>query len=101
MMSALAQVAPRIARAHAAEKAFRMRRISRCWQGGWHANAAGPCFDTPERAMAFRDREDDRLRLWCEARANRFACYDDDGRALTWREVWNRQGWPDHRDEEA
>lgn len=54
----LVDIAPRIGRAHAAEQAHRMRHISRCWQGGWHANGAGPCLDTPEAAMRHRDFED-------------------------------------------
>jgi hypothetical protein len=36
-----------------------MRNISRCWQySGWHAHGAGPCFDTYEEAIAYRDYYD-------------------------------------------
>ncbi len=36
-----------------------MRAISRCWQNaGWHAHAAGPCFDKYEQAVTYRDLYD-------------------------------------------
>ena len=38
-----------------------MRGISTCWQygpNGWHAYGAGPCFDTYEQAIAYRDFTD-------------------------------------------
>jgi hypothetical protein len=55
-MTTLVQIAPRIAAAHAAEKAHYERGLSRCWQGGWHFYGAGPCCDTKEQAAAARDR---------------------------------------------
>lgn len=47
-----------LAKADAQEKAEQMRGISRCWQGGWHAYMAGPCFETREQAIAYRDELD-------------------------------------------
>jgi hypothetical protein len=35
-----------------------VENISRCWQGGFHAYMAGPCFETIERATAYRDELD-------------------------------------------
>ena len=33
--------------------------LSRCWQNnGWHAHGAGPCFDTREQAIRYRDAYD-------------------------------------------
>jgi len=74
-------------------------RISRCWRGGFHSRGAGPCFDTVEEAVRFRDVETERLREWCDERADRYACHVD-GVRLTWRDVWAIQGWPDGRDAE-
>lgn len=32
------------------------RDLSTCWQkNGWHVHMAGPCFDTYEQALAYRD----------------------------------------------
>jgi hypothetical protein len=56
--SSLPLIAPRIARAHAAEQARRMDGVSRCYHGGWHANGAGPCCSSIAAAIAQRDRED-------------------------------------------
>jgi hypothetical protein len=39
-----------------------MRNISTCWQyapNGWHAYGAGPCFDTYEAAIKYRDLIDE------------------------------------------
>ena len=36
-----------------------MRGITRCWQhNGWHVYMAGPCFDTYEQAIAYRNSLD-------------------------------------------
>ncbi len=36
-----------------------MRGISKCWQGwGFHVYKAGPCFDTYEQAIEYRDSLD-------------------------------------------
>ena len=36
-----------------------MRGISRCWQNrGWHVYGAGPCFDTHEQAIQYREAHD-------------------------------------------
>lgn len=36
-----------------------MRDISRCWQNnGYHAHGAGPCFDTYEAVIKYRDEYD-------------------------------------------
>lgn len=36
-----------------------MLHITRCWQNnGWHAYASGPCFDTYEQAIKYRDAID-------------------------------------------
>lgn len=56
----LAEVAPRLAAAQKAERAQReqerWRGISRCWQNqGFHVYGAGPCFDTHEQAIRYRD----------------------------------------------
>lgn len=51
----LVAVAPRLARAQDAEQAEAVRGISRCWQGGYHAYMAGPCFDTFAQARRYRD----------------------------------------------
>jgi RNase P/RNase MRP subunit POP5 len=62
-MSALAEIAPRIARAVAQER--RERGITRCWQNhGYHVYMAGPCFDTFEEAVAYRDRLDAKGVRW-------------------------------------
>lgn len=76
-------------------------RISRCWQNfGYHALGAGPCFDTVEQAVAYRDRELDRIGRECDAKADRWCYFDfDANRDVTWREQWDKQGWPDSRDE--
>jgi hypothetical protein len=57
------RVAPSLAKAHAAERevrdAERWRGISKCWQNfGFHVYGAGPCFDTHEQAIAYRDAYD-------------------------------------------
>lgn len=70
MPTRLEEIAPRIGRAHAAERAHQWRRISRCWDGGYHFAMAGPCFDTPEQAMRYRDRQEAEERRR-EARRNR------------------------------
>lgn len=43
-----------------------MRGISNCHHGssGWHAYGAGPCFDTHEQALAYRDKLDDHGISW-------------------------------------
>lgn len=42
-----------------------MRDISTCWQNfGWHAYGAGPCFDTYEQAIAYRDKLDEHGITW-------------------------------------
>lgn len=61
----LADVAPRLARAVEAERAEQMRGISRCWQYfGYHVYGAGPCFDTLEQAIGYRNRLDRERRRW-------------------------------------
>jgi hypothetical protein len=36
-----------------------MRGVSTCWQShGWHAYSAGPCFDTYEQVIEYRDSLD-------------------------------------------
>lgn len=55
-MSQLAAIAPRIGLAHAQRKAEIHRGITKCWQNqGWHVYGAGPCFDTLEQAVGYRD----------------------------------------------
>lgn len=46
------------------EQAKDMRRISICWHGGWHACAAGPCFDTHEQAIAHRNDVENEDKPW-------------------------------------
>lgn len=54
-----AAIAPRLAAARAEHEEEAMRGISRCWQNsGYHVYMAGPCFDTPEQARAYRDQLD-------------------------------------------
>lgn len=59
-MTALAQVAPRLALAQEQVRAERLRGLSRCNlnSGGWHVYGAGPCFDTQEQAVRYRDSLD-------------------------------------------
>jgi hypothetical protein len=61
----------------AARDAIRdMRDISTCWQySGWHAKGAGPCFDTYEMAVAYRD--------WLESMGRSWAS-EEDRVALGW-----------------
>ena len=41
------------------------RGLTRCWQyQGWHVYAAGPCFDTRDEAVAYRDALDARGLTW-------------------------------------
>jgi hypothetical protein len=55
-MTTLADVAPRLGRAQEQLRAERGRGISRCWQNrGYHVYGAGPCFDTMDQAVAYRD----------------------------------------------
>lgn len=70
-------------------------RISRCARGGYHSRGAGPCFETIEEAIAFRDAETARLADWCDARKDKG--FWNDREWITWREQWNKQGWPDGR----
>lgn len=61
MASALAEIAPRIARAIEQEKVHRMRGIHRCSCGfGWridgHEYDTGGCIEDLERAQRRRDR---------------------------------------------
>jgi hypothetical protein len=74
-------------------------RISMCWQNrGYHAMGAGPCFDTIEEAVAYRDRELQRIGQECDRKADRTAFFDEDlDRHVTWREHWDATGWPDGR----
>jgi hypothetical protein len=57
----LSDIAPRIGKAHAEALAEERRGITRCWQYmGYHVYGAGPCFDTLEQAIRYRnglDRE--------------------------------------------
>lgn len=101
-MSALREIAPRLARAHEAALVDDMRHLSRCYHGGWHSRGAGPCFETIDAARAFRDRETARLAAWCDARAKEVSHYDfDANRWVTWAEQWDIQGWPDGRQRPA
>jgi hypothetical protein len=50
-------------------------RISMCWQNrGYHAMGAGPCFDTVEQAVAYRDRELERIGRESDRKADTW-CY--------------------------
>lgn len=61
---------------------------------------AGPCFDTVEQAVAYRDREEQRIARWAEGRADQHAYFDfDANRWVTWREQWDAHGWPYDREE--
>lgn len=56
MPAKLRDIAPRLGAAHEQIKAERWRGITRCWQNlGYHVYAAGPCFDTHEQAIRYRD----------------------------------------------
>jgi hypothetical protein len=62
-MSVLADIAPRLARAQEQER--RWRGITRCWQNnGYHVYMAGPCFDTLDEAVGYRDRLDAKGVMW-------------------------------------
>lgn len=74
-------------------------RISICSQNhGFHALDAGPCFDTVEEAVAYRDRELERIGDWAARKADKICCFDFEAdRWITWREQWDATGWPDGR----
>lgn len=75
--------------------------VSRCWQNnGYHALGAGPCFDTAEQAVYYRDRELERIGRECDRKADTSCHFDfEANRNVTWREQWGVQGWPDMRDQ--
>lgn len=46
------------------------RGLSRCWQNqGWHVYMAGPCFDTKDEAVRYRDYLDAKGITWESSRA--------------------------------
>lgn len=64
--------------------------ITICWQyRGYHANGAGPCFDTVEQAVAHREFE---ARRWAEALDAEVRRYSH----LKTR--YDAEGWPDGRE---
>lgn len=63
--TALVDVAPMLGHAQEQVKAERRRGLSRCWQNcGWHVYGAGPCFDTEDAAIDYRDSLDREGKTW-------------------------------------
>ena len=61
----LSEIAPILGRAQEQVAAERRRGLSRCWQNnGWHVYGAGPCFDTEEEAVRYRDSLDREGKTW-------------------------------------
>jgi hypothetical protein len=61
----LKEVAPLLGKAQEQIEAERNRGISRCWQHfGYHVYGAGPCFDTLDAAIRYRDSLDAEGKTW-------------------------------------